>query len=220
MNIHAGRNKMSTAHHWLKAALRILCIITLLGASPVSGETISKDAEPILSAAEIDYPPFSIMDASGRATGFSVELLRKALGAMGHQVTFRTGHWSEVKSSLEKGLVQVLPLVGRTPEREHLFDFTFPYMSLHGAIVVRTDTKDIQDLADLKGRRVAVMKNDNAEEFLRRKDHGIHLHTTDTFSVPGQKWSKPWKKGKSTSSKGCSIPPIAPQNSISRNLTP
>lgn len=46
--------------------------------------------------------------------------------------------------------MQVLPLVGRTPEREELFDFTVPYMSLHGAIVVRSGTENIHSLADLK----------------------------------------------------------------------
>ena len=181
MSIHVDRKKAPRGHQWLKATLWILCISTLLGASPASGGIVSKKAEPILSAAEIDYPPFSIVDESGRATGFSVELLRKALHSMERQVTFRTGPWPEVKSWLADGVIEVLPLVGRTPEREPFFDFTFPYMSLHGAIVVRSDTTDIQDLNDLKGRRVAVMKSDNAEEFLRREDCGFQIHTTDTF---------------------------------------
>ncbi|MCF8114152.1 MAG: transporter substrate-binding domain-containing protein, partial [Desulfotignum sp.] len=94
----------------------------------------SRAAGPaVISAAEIDYPPFSVVDESGRADGFSVELLREALKAMGREVTFKTGPWNQVKGWLEKGEVQALPLVGRTPEREPLFDFTFPYMSLHGA---------------------------------------------------------------------------------------
>ncbi len=136
---------------------------------------------PITSAAEIDYPPFSIVTGDGRVDGFAVELLHAALNAMGRDVTFRTGTWPEVRALLETGEIQALPLVGRTPEREALFDFTFPYMSLHGAIVVHTDTDDIHTLKDLRGRRVAVMKGDNAEEFLRREDRGIDLFTTDTF---------------------------------------
>jgi len=141
----------------------------------------SEASPPVISAAEIDYPPFSIVDETGRADGFSVELLRAALAAMGRDVTFRTGPWGEVKGWLEQGDVQVLPLVGRTPEREELFDFTVPYMSLHGAIVVRSGTDDIRNLTDLKGRRVAVMGGDNAEEFLRREERGILIHTTPTF---------------------------------------
>ena len=71
--------------------------------------------------------------------------------------------------------------MGRTPERESLFDFTFSYMTLHGAIVVRKDNEGIRSLGDLRGRQVAVMKGDNAEEFLRREDRGIQFRTTTTF---------------------------------------
>ena len=141
----------------------------------------SKPSPPVVSAAEIDYPPFSIVDDVGRADGFSVELMRAALAVMGRDVIFRTGPWNEVKGWLEKGEVQVLPLVGRTPEREKAFDFTVPYMSLHGAIVVRSGTDNIRNLADLKGRRVAVMQGDNAEEFLRREERGILIQTTPSF---------------------------------------
>ena len=136
---------------------------------------------PLRSASEIDYPPFCIVEADGTATGFSVELLRAALAAMNRDVTFRTGVWEEVRGWLESGEVEALPLVGRTPEREDLYDFTFPYMSLHGAIVIREDTTGIEDLDDLLGRTVAVMRDDNAEEFLRREARGIDIVTTATF---------------------------------------
>ncbi len=158
-----------------------LLTIFVFGTSAGAGEDTSKKKPPVSSGSEIDYPPFCIVDKDGRANGFSVELLRAALKAMEREVTFRTGPWEQVRNWLEHGKVQALPLVGRTPERESIFDFTFPYISLHGAIVVRTGTTDIRDLGDLRGRQVAVMKDDNAEEFLRRKDRGIKIHTTATF---------------------------------------
>ncbi len=171
------------------AALLALTLLVFILHSPRTA-VASEPSPPVMSAAEIDYPPFSIVDEAGRADGFSVELLRAALAAMGRDVTFRTGPWGEVKGWLEKGEVQVLPLVGRTPEREEIFDFTVPYMSLHGAIVVRSGTEDIQSLADLKGRRVAVMRGDNAEEFLRREERGILIQTTPSFEQALQELSR------------------------------
>ncbi len=144
--------------------------------------SVAPAAEVITSGCEIDYPPFCIVHPDGRVDGFSVELLRAALRAMGREVTFRIGSWDEVMQSLADGEIQALPLVGRTPEREKLFDFTFPYLTMHGAIVVREDTTDIEDLSDLRGKRVAVMKGDNAEEFLRRADRGIIIVTAPTFT--------------------------------------
>jgi len=160
----------------LHAALALLLACLLVVPFGALAET-----PPIRSAAEIDYPPFSIVDANERADGFSVELMRAALKAMNREVVFRNGPWTEVRGWLERGEVQALPLVGRTPERERLFDFTFSYMTLHGAIVVRQDNHDIHDLGDLRGRQVVVMEGDNAEEFLRREERGIQIHTTPTF---------------------------------------
>ncbi len=165
----------------VKYCLRSLAVVAAVVLLQMIFAVTLMATDPISSATEIDYPPFSIVTDDGQADGFSVELLRAALKAMERDVTFRTGTWPEVRALLENGEIQALPLVGRTPERESLFDFTFPYMSLHGAIVVRTDTDDIHTLEDLRGRRVAVMKGDNAEEFLRREDRGINIFTTATF---------------------------------------
>lgn len=164
---------------WIVVLITPLLFLSLVFQEQVTAA--QDDPYLIFSAAEVGYPPFSLTDETGRASGFSVELLRAALSSMEHSVTFRTGTWSEVRVWLETGQVDALPLVGRTPEREELFDFTFPYMSLFGVIVVRQGTENIRSLEDLKGKSVAVMKGDNAEEFLRREDRGIFIQTTDTF---------------------------------------
>lgn len=143
---------------------------------------VHSTGQTLLAGCEYDYPPFCIVHPDGRVDGFSVELLRAALKVMGRDLAFRTGSWNEVKGWLESGEVAVLPLVGRTPERETLFDFTVPYLTMHGAIVVRKDVSDVRDLNDLWGRRVGVMKGDNAEEFLRREERGVNLLTFPTFS--------------------------------------
>lgn len=161
--------------------ISLLFLFLSLAGLAQSTEQVSKNQPAISSAAERDYPPFSLLDREGKADGFSVELLRSALAAMGREVTFRTGPWQEVRGWLEKGEIKALPLVGRTPEREALFDFTFPYMSLHGAIVVRKETDDIHSLDDLRGKQVAVMGGDNAEEFLRRTQGHYRIVTRPSF---------------------------------------
>ena len=78
---------------------------------------------------------------------------------------------------LEEGRVQmVLPLVDRIPEREALYDFTFPYLSLQGTIVVRNDTPSIH-FADLNGHDVAVLKGD--KDLLALLNEGLALITAD-----------------------------------------
>ena len=157
----------------------VLCSWTF--GSPAFAHLPLQEKHTVLSAAEYDYPPFSLTDEQGHATGFSVELLDAALGALGHQVSFRTGPWSEVKQALIDHKIHVLPLVGRTPEREAYFDFTFPYMTMHGTIIIRDNETSINNVTDLKNKEVAVLKGDNAEEFLRRDKVTAKIITTDSF---------------------------------------
>lgn len=163
----------------------LLALLWVFFPAVVTHATCTAEAadHPIHAASEDDYPPYCIVNERGEADGFSVELLRAALKAMGHEVDFRIGPWDQVKKMLATGEVQVLPLVGRTPEREPLYDFTFPYLTMHGTIVVRDGETGIRSLDDLAGRQVAVMGGDNAEEFLRRVETGAEIVTTETFEV-------------------------------------
>ncbi|MDA3949169.1 MAG: transporter substrate-binding domain-containing protein [Spirochaeta sp.] len=120
---------------------------------------------PVTMGAEPGYPPYSFVDDTGNATGFSVELFRAVAEAMNLDLRIEVAPWNTIKGQLAAGELDALPLVGRTPEREELFDFTVPYLSLYGGIVVREDVSDITRFQDLAGHRVAVMNGDNAEEF-------------------------------------------------------
>ena len=133
------------------------------------------------SGCEYDYPPFCYVTETGKAEGFSVELLNAVLEEMGHEATYEVGPWAEVKSWLAEGRVDCLPLVGRTPEREDIFDFTFPYMTQTGAVVVRTGCDSVHSVEDLQDLTIGVMSGDNAEEFVLREGYGDSLVSTETF---------------------------------------
>lgn len=137
-------------------------------------------APPVAAGSELDYPPFALVTADGRADGFAVELLRAVLKAMGREVSFRVGPWNDLKEDLAAGRLQVLPLVARTAERDRVYDFSVPYLSMHGSIVVRRSEKRIRQAADLWDREVLVMKGDIAEEYIRAHHLTDHLFTTRT----------------------------------------
>ncbi|MCP4997098.1 MAG: transporter substrate-binding domain-containing protein, partial [Gammaproteobacteria bacterium] len=133
------------------------------------------------SAAEPDYPPLSIKDDQGQANGFAVELLRAATKAMGMEIHFKVGPWNEIKQELAFDQLDVLPLVGRTPEREALFDFTVPYLSLHGSIVVKKGNNYVNGPNELGSFKVGVMAGDNAEEYMRRHGYTQNLVTAKSY---------------------------------------
>lgn len=139
------------------------------------------ETDTIVIGSEPDYPPYCIIDENGNADGFSVNLFLAAAAAVGLEVEIRTDIWSRIREELTEGQIDALPLVGRTPEREELFDFTLPYLSLHGAVFVRSGTAGISSVEDLEGKEIIVMKGDNAEEFVRRYNISDKIVTTDTF---------------------------------------
>jgi two-component system, cell cycle sensor histidine kinase and response regulator CckA len=161
---------------------RSLLLASLLLALP-GAELCAQVGKVVQSAAEVGYPPFCMLDQDGQASGFAVDLLRATLGKMNREVGFRTGVWEEVFNLLKDGEVDVLPLVGRTPEREDVFDFTFPYLTMRGVLVYRAEGREFYSLADLSGHKVAVMKGDNSEEFLRREQRDFEIVSTETFSA-------------------------------------
>ena len=149
----------------------------------LSGQDLPAPAE-ITIAAEPNYPPYSYLDETGNPTGFSVELFKAVARTMGIDVTIKTDYWATIKADLAADRIDALPLVGRTPEREEIFDFTVPYLSLHGGIVAREDDESIRGMEDLAGRRVAVMAGDNAEEFLRRRQEASQTSTYEIRTFP------------------------------------
>lgn len=155
------------------ALLSILSVIPL--------QYLKADTGVLKSGCEYYYPPYCFENKEGKADGFSIDLMKEALKAVGEKAEFRVDYWDVLKSDLKEGRLDLLPLVGKTPDREKYYDFTIPYITMHGVIVCRKENFDIKSLTDLKGKKVAVMNGDNTEEYLRRKQTGAEIITTPTF---------------------------------------
>jgi len=159
-----------------RAALFLLLWVQIVEATVYHGITYTH----LNSASELEYPPFAIV-TKGQADGFSVELLRSAVAQMGGKVDFTVDSWSRIKASLQEGDIDVLPLVGRTPEREVYFDFSIPYLILHGTAIVRNDDTKIKSIGDLKNAVLATMQGDNAHEYIVREGLGSQVVVTRDF---------------------------------------
>lgn len=132
------------------------------------------------SATEYDYPPFSVTDG-GKADGFSVDLLKAVAKEMGFDVTFKIDQWAILKDELKNGELDILPLVGYTPERDEDYDFTVPYIVMRGNIFVREDNRSIKSQEDLFGRRVLVLDGDNSQEWAWSIGLDSELTVTSTY---------------------------------------
>ncbi len=164
--------KSSLAMKIALAAISFL-IVTFFFTSAFADDLVYK------SATEYDYPPFSVTN-EGVADGFSVDLLKAVAKEMGINITFKIDDWSTIKKELEDGDLDVLPLVGYNEERDKVFDFTAPYIIMHGNIFVR-EGSDISSEEDLFGKEIIVMRGDNMHEFALEKNYTDKLILTDTY---------------------------------------
>ncbi|MFO7895544.1 MAG: transporter substrate-binding domain-containing protein [Candidatus Cloacimonadales bacterium] len=169
----------------MKITKHLIIILILLS---VSNLFSTEDEQPnlnqklkIVIGAEPNYPPYSMVNKSGEPIGFSIDLFREATQAVNIEVEIKIGVWDKIKQDLTDGKLDALPLVGRTPEREKDFDFTLPYLSLHGAVFVRNDYIGISSREDLRGKKIAVMRGDNAEEYARRNQLSDQIFATNTY---------------------------------------
>jgi ABC-type amino acid transport substrate-binding protein len=159
----------------------VMCFIPVV----VFSETDSpKDSNPNVvmykSATEFDYPPFSVT-SSGKADGFSVELLKAVAEETGIQISFKIDQWAIIKEELKNGQIDILPLVSFSEERDGYYDFSVPYIVMYGNIFVQSDNTMIKGEEDLIGKRIAVMDGDTAQEYAVSKGLFDELILTTTF---------------------------------------
>jgi PAS domain S-box-containing protein len=174
-----GKRSLLPRKNFFVAWMLFTFVIALVSLQANAAAAVS----PIQSASEYDYPPFSIVTKDGQADGFSVELLREALRAVGRDVQFKVGPWHQLKQELADGRIQVLPLVGRNAERKLVYEFTAPYMSMHGTLIARKGDPRIRGLDDVRDKALVVLKGDNAGEYAREHKLTDKLVETETLEI-------------------------------------
>jgi len=158
-----GRRTTRTSRHRLAKALAVLGAFSMLFS--ITPQTAR--ADPLRVGSELDYPPFAEVTEDGTPTGFSIELFDAVAHVLNLEHTYTVAPWSEVLADLRAGRLDVLPFVGVLPEREAFLDFSVPIVTTHGAIFHHVNGPQITAEEDLGNLRIAVMKEDVGDVYLR-----------------------------------------------------
>lgn len=120
-------------------------------------------------ALEGTYPPFNYRDEQGRLTGFDVEIAEAIAAKLGVKPQFTTTEWSGILAGLQAGKYDVIVnQVAATDARRKTFDFSEPYVVSSPQLIVRAnETRSIQGVADLKGKKIGVGQGSNYAELAR-----------------------------------------------------
>lgn len=153
--------------------------ITLLGiAAPCLAEENSiswteeelafLEAHPVIRVGvDPGFVPFEFINEHGEYAGIAADYLALVSEKTGLQFEVAKGlTWPEAYDMALSGEVDVLPAVGKTPEREGRFLFSEPYYYFKRVIVTKDTDTSISGMDDLDGLAVAVQRNSSHHSYL------------------------------------------------------
>ena len=171
----------------------VCCLALALGSCGGQTETegVAHSDLPVILVGSDNYPPFHYEDANGQPTGIDVDLAKEAFRRMGYQAMFVTIDWEDKKDLVERGEIDCIWGSFSIDGREDQYLWTEPYLYSRQVVAVRQDS-DIQTLADLAGKRVAVQSTTKPEEiFLTHTDPRIP-RVAEVFSLQDRELIYPY----------------------------
>ena len=164
----------------IKQLLLIICLCLLW---PLTAPAVQKPPQKvptIIVGGDRDYPPYEFIDKNGQPNGYNVELTRAIAEVMGMKVEIRLGGWSDMRTALQRGTVDVLQGMSYSAERAAEVDFSQPHTIVNHAVFARRDSPNINSLEELEGKSVAVHRSGIMHDYLVSKKFSGRLTLTET----------------------------------------
>jgi len=139
---------------------------TLLNLSPEEKAWVK--AHPTIRVGnKPDWPPFDFIQ-DDKAMGLGIDYVTLIAQKAGLHVSFVQGPWQELWERFKARNIDVLHSIYKTPERETYALYTEPFQSTAIAMAVRKGS-GLEDVQDLKGKRLALLKGYGTSEVLLKK---------------------------------------------------
>jgi polar amino acid transport system substrate-binding protein len=166
---------------WLVAAcLSLWAFSPALSGTAFAAEGRNKAPAAVIVGGDRDYPPYEFIDKDGQPAGYNVELTKAIADVMGMKVEFRLGAWSEMRTALKNGTVDVLQGMSYSEERLAEVDFSLPHTIVNHAVFARKDSPNVNSLEELEGKLVAVHRAGIMHDYLAQKGFTGKLVLTET----------------------------------------
>lgn len=138
--------------------LMVLALVAaLLGANGAADDTPA-EAEPLIVAMELQFPPFEMAADDGTPTGISVDTAYALGEYIGRPVKIENTAWTGLIPSIQSGKADlVISSMSVTEERLKVVDFSIPYAMSGVTLLINKDSsvKSYRELSD-DGVKVAV----------------------------------------------------------------
>ena len=124
---------------------------------------------------EKDWAPFDYIQ-NNEPAGFSVDLAKLVAKKIGIEIEFVNDYtWSVLVNMFKNHKIDVLTSVGWNKDREKYGDFTQPYYMAKSNFIISKNSSEINSLADLNGKKIAIPKGWATETYLKNNHPEIKL---------------------------------------------
>lgn len=143
-------------------------------------EKVKADGK-LLIGTEGTYAPFTFHDASGKLTGFDVEIAEEIAKRLGVQPEFKETQWDAMFAGLDsKRFDMIANEVGIRPDRQEKYDFSNPYIVSPAVLAVHKDNNTVKSFDDIKGLKAAQTLTSNLTDIARK--HGAEIVGVEGFN--------------------------------------
>ena len=147
----------------LVSLLAALCLAAgLSGCAHAAASSAESDLPTIVVGSDV-YPPYNYISEDGTPTGIDVELAEEAFRRMGYRAEFTIIDWENKTQLLENGDIDCVWGSFTINGREDDYRWAGPYMASRQVVAVMPGS-DIETVADLAGRTLAVQTTTKPEE--------------------------------------------------------
>ncbi|MEH7416500.1 amino acid ABC transporter substrate-binding protein [Neobacillus drentensis] len=139
-----------------------------------------QDDGKITVGTEGTYPPFTFHDTSGNLTGFDVDLTNEVAKRLGVKVEYKETQWDAMFAGLDaKRFDMIANEVGIRPDRQKKYDFSDPYITSSGVLIVNTSNTKVKKFEDIKGLNAAQSLTSNYGDMAKK--YGANLVGVEGF---------------------------------------
>ena len=148
--------------------------ILLAAAATLAFGTSAVAADKLKIGTEGAYPPFNLIDASGKATGFDVEIGQALCAKMKVECDVVTSDWDGIIPALNaKKFDFLIASMSITDERKQAVDFTDPYYTNKLQFIAPKGSDFKTDKDSLKGKVIGAQRSTIAGTWLEENLDGI-----------------------------------------------
>jgi PAS domain S-box-containing protein len=173
----------------MKKLLALLVVLTLLYTAVICAAA-SADSPVVVKVGMYENKPKIFTDDNGNPAGFWPDIISYIANKQGWQIEYVHGTWSECLDRLEANLIDMMPDIAYTEERDTKFDFSKETVYVSWSRVYVQPDSNIHSILDLEGKTIGVLEgsvNYVGPEGIKKLTETFNIHCS---FIPVDSYSK------------------------------